>query len=258
MRLLAFCLAFATALLAANQRLYLKDGDYQLVTEYEVKGDRVRYFSAEGKAWEEIPLELVDLKKTEKEAADKAASRAEMQRIEKEEDDAIRADKKLVSGVPEKPGVYMASGMVLMALTEIDAYTKENGALKILQRVAPGPMVPGKATILVDGKAAKFRITNPEPEFFFRLAAQERLSLIRLEVKKNERVVENVMIPQQQSDDTPVVEEQKTVDSFKKQYEPLLYKIWPQQPLPPGEYAIVEYTEGKMSPRVWDFGVDKK
>ena len=34
----------------------------------------------------------------------------------------------------------------------------------------------------------------------------------------------------------------------------VLYKIWPQQPLEPGEYAVVEYTEGKGNTQIWDFG----
>src|ERR1700691_5056879 len=45
---------------AANQRLVLKDGSYQVVTKYQKVGDRVRYFSAERGQWEELPEKLVD------------------------------------------------------------------------------------------------------------------------------------------------------------------------------------------------------
>ena len=55
-RFLIFFLAFAA--FAANIKLYLKDGDSHLVREYEVKGDRVRYYSVERGDWEEIPLAL--------------------------------------------------------------------------------------------------------------------------------------------------------------------------------------------------------
>ena len=34
-----------------------------------------------------------------------------------------------------------------------------------------------------------------------------------------------------------------------------LYKIWPKQPLLPGEYAIVEFSEGKMNMQIWDFAM---
>jgi hypothetical protein len=47
------------------------------------------------------------------------------------------------------------------------------------------------------------------------------------------------------------------VATFKKQYGPQLHKVWGELPLEPGEYALVEYTEGKINVRVWDFAVDK-
>ena len=37
-----------------------------------------------------------------------------------------------------------------------------------------------------------------------------------------------------------------------------LYKIWPKAPLPPGEYAVVEYTPGKLNMQIWDFAVKPK
>ena len=93
-------LAFlATSAFAANVRLYLKDGDYQMAREYEVKGDRVRFLSAERGNWEEIPLELVDLKKTEKEAAAKQAEKSKEARESQENCELAREQERtLASG----------------------------------------------------------------------------------------------------------------------------------------------------------------
>jgi len=254
LRRLLLLVTLAVTASAANVRLYLKDGDYQMVREYKVDGDRVKFLSTDRGEWEEIPLELVDLKKTEKESGDKIAALAETLRIEKAEEDAVKADRKQVLSVPEMPGPYLVDGAKLTPLVEAKVTIEDSKARRILQVLAPAPIIAGKSTVTIEGKAATFRIKKADPEFYFRLAEEERFVIIKLDPKKNERVVEIVTIlPNEEG----TFEDQKQVAVFKKQYGPQLHKLWGEKPLEPGEYAVVEYTEGKVNIRVWDFAVDK-
>jgi hypothetical protein len=117
--LLALLLAFLLVLPAPAQdlsrRLILKDGSYQLVTKYEVKGDRVRYMSAERNEWEELPESLVDWPATEKYEKDRAAGASvpEAAQLDKEIEQERALEEEQLPQVapglrlPEPSGVFL-------------------------------------------------------------------------------------------------------------------------------------------------------
>lgn len=92
---------FAVAAFAANIKLYLKDGGFHVVREYKVEGDRINYYSVERSQWEEIPLELVDLKRTESEVAERQSALSEETKVVAEEEKAIREARAEVAKIPK-------------------------------------------------------------------------------------------------------------------------------------------------------------
>ena len=240
-------IAFATTI-----KLYLKDGTYQLASEYKVEGDRVKFLSTDRGEWEEIPLSLVDLEKTkevfkqrEEEVRQDAAS------LDAEEK-AEREARKEVERVPVEQGVYLIDGEKLTAVKAGESKVVTNKRRSVLKAMSPIPLVPGKATLELDGLRAPLSIANREPQFYIRLSNEERFGIVRLSEHKGNRVVEKLTIVPVANE---TVEEPDLLETFRKQVGEGLYKIWPSKPLDPGEYAVVEYTEGKVNMQVWDFSV---
>jgi hypothetical protein len=255
-RVVLLLLVFAALVFGETFKLFLRDGDYHLVREYQVQGDRVRYYSTERGDWEEIPVSLVDLDRTEKARARKNAAAQEEKREEAEEDAAARALRLEIASIPPDAGAYYrtdAKAIPLDAAQYQIVTDKKRQTLKIL---SPIPLVAGKASVVIQGEHSKFIVHEDRPNFYFRPDKEERFGIVRVTPKKNVRVVENLSI-------LPVVnaaqQDRQQVEVFQQQLQGTLYKVWPEKPLEPGEYAVVQFdddpekSKDELELYVWDF-----
>src|SRR5260370_40176225 len=237
---------------AATVKLYLKDGSYQLVREYKVEKDRVRFFSSDRGEWEEIPVELVDLEKTQTEIKQRDEARREEAAAVDAEEKAEREARREVERVPVGAGVYLVEDEKQVTLKPGESKVVTNKRRRLLKAISPIPLVPGKATVELDGPHSSAGTANREPEFYIRLSDEERFGIVRLAAHNGNRVVEKVTIVPVANEN---VEEPDLVETFRKQSGDLVYKICPSKPLEPGEYAVFEYTKDKMNMQLCDFFV---
>jgi hypothetical protein len=149
------------------------------------------------------------------------------------------------------PGIYWLKGDELEPLQQSETKIVTNRRRSVLKALAPIPVVSGKATLEIDGPASVNVVRGERPEFFLRLSLEERFELVKLtESKDHNRIVERwTIIPVTKE----VMQEHEQIPTFRLQVADGLYKIWPQKPLPPGDYAFIQWTEGKGNTQVWDF-----
>ena len=145
------------------KRLILKDGSYQLVNRYEVKGDRVRYQSAERNEWEELPSSLVDWPATEKYEKDRTtAAIPEAAALDKEKDAETEAELSHLPQVapglrlPEASGVFLLDNFQgqpqLVELQQSEGDVDHNTKANLLRGVIP--MAGAKRTVELEGEHA--------------------------------------------------------------------------------------------------------
>jgi hypothetical protein len=239
---------------AANLKLYMTDGTYHIVREYQVQTDRVHFYSVERSQWEDIPLEMVDLKRTSSEVAERQAKQNADSKIIEQEEKVERELEKETSRIPRDPGAYWLEGNQAKVIKLAESTVHTNKGRSVLAKLSPIPMVSGKGTLELQGVHSANVFTNPEQELFLQLSETERFGICKLTVKGTVRIVENLTFMPVTKE---TVEELAMVESFQKQLAPSgLYKIWPKEPYPAGEYAVVEYTEGKMNIQIWDFAIN--
>ncbi len=245
------------------KKLILTDGSFQLVQSYEIKGDRVRYYSVERSVWEELPSSLVDWNATRKaEAEDTTQEQAVVEKLKAEE-----AAKRVISidvdasievapglFLPPGEGVFVLDGKAVLPLTQAEADIKTNKGRVLEQVLVPIPIVPGRRTVFLAGPHAKFRITNREPEFYMRTAdgREPKIELIQAQIYRNTRQIEYLdqYFAQQTS-------KRKTLLLQSWPVAKGVYRFTLGQLLEPGEYAIAEILDRQdVNLFLWDLGVD--
>lgn len=241
-------------LLGDNFRLHLKDGTWHQVSEYKVEADRVRYYSIERSDWEEIPADLVDLKKTESERHAVIESAKKTAAADDAEEKFEREQARLLSLIPMNAGVYYLDGDTVLTVKQAESKIATSKKRSILKAMTPVPIVAGKATIELDGERSAFVVRESRPTFWFHLSAYERFGIVRCQPKKDVRIVEKWNIMPVSNE---VTTDRENIEIFRQQVGNELYKIWPQEPLTPGEYAVIQFSEGERNTQIWDFRVEK-
>ena len=247
-----------------GKKLVLKDGTFQIVREYQVIGDRVRYYSVERSQWEEIPSSMVDWPATRKAAA-QPSDRAEQaialaHRVDLEEHPGnldVDAGTGLPPGVllPSGDGMFVFNGKSVSPIKTHLAKSKLDKGRFIAKVLVPVPVVSTKYTISLDGKHAPSQIAYPEPLFFYRTndGTEPRLRLIHAKLKGDHREIEYLsnFFGEKKTDANEIPLDIETVT-------PDTYRIMAKQDLEPGEYVLAMIDPGQgIDLYVWDFGIDK-
>lgn len=175
---------------ARNHRLILKDGSYQLVRQYTIVGDRVRYLSLERGEWEEMPSSLVDWDATAKwerdhaKAADEGASNGgdtspgmkEAEDVDKEAADERALEKarmpEVAAGLelPDQDSVFVLDtyegtpALVELMPNDLDVDMKERKGLRTLN-----PLAMSKLRMELNGQHAKVHLHVNDPTIFISL-----------------------------------------------------------------------------------------
>jgi hypothetical protein len=250
--------------LPTGKKLMLKDGSFQLVREYEVDGDRVRYFSIDQRDWEEIPASLVDWDATRKTAADEAQRKAALIAKVHAAEVARRADAMDVDAsieiatnvfLPPGDGLFEFDGKAVYPLTQAEADMKFSKTQMLKQVLIPVPIVPTRHTISLRGTRAKFRLKSTQTEFYMRTAdgREPQLDLIRAKVHGDKRDLENLdeLFKEQAATGKISIPIQRWEIAHG------VYRFTLGASLEPGEYAMAEVVQGgATSLYFWDFGVD--
>ena len=182
--------------LAHNHRLILKDGSYQIVREYQILGDRVRYMSLErGGEWEELPYDLVDWDATKKweqqhtgpyqgpeEASPGMKEAEELDKEEAAERNEMKARMPEVAKgleLPDSDGVFVLDyylgtpELVELVPSDLGLNQKSRKGLATMN-----PLAGSKATLELQGTHAKVHLHVNDPAIYLSLEGQDEVEQV--------------------------------------------------------------------------------
>jgi hypothetical protein len=250
--------------LPRGKKLILKDGSVQLVREYQVMDDKVRFYNTERSQWEEMPVALVDWDATRQSETDqKKGDAALLSTVHKQEQARrimpldVDASLEAAPGVfiPPGEGLFVYDGKSVLRLTQAQADNKLDKAKAVEQVLVPIPIVPSRRNLSIPRPHAEVRVKNEQPEFYMRTAdaREPNMLLIRAKVHGDSRLIENVDTYLQVISKT----KRNEVVAQRWQIAQGVYRFTIGQSLEPGEYVFTEIVKGEgTNLYVWDFGVD--
>ena len=281
-----FLLAVSSALSQQlAKRLILTDGTYQLATKWEIKGERVRYLSAERNEWEEVPNSMVDWAATDKYEKDRATGKPtpEAVALDKELEAERQADEARSPHVapglrlPDDGGVILLDTFQtqpqLVELQQSSGELNKNMKGNIL-RATINPIAGSKQIIELPGSHAKIQAHVTVPAIYVNLEQQDQLNKATQIAEKPRKsncpgtgfasyICKAPTKTSVRSETSKIAfygkvsQEQNVVTTTASRITGGWVKITPSGDLEPGEYAVIELL-GKdgMNLYVWDFGVN--
>lgn len=288
------CLATSISISAQqlSKRLILKDGSYQLATRWEIKGDRVRYLSAERNVWEEVPEELVDWKATSKFEQDRATGAPNPEAVEVDKELAAEHAEQEAKTPQVAPGLHLPDSAPFLLLDTFQnqpqlvelqqnggEVNRNRGQNMVRAMIIPIPITSSKQTIEIEGLHATVQAHTTLPSIYINLSFEQgladsnappqgtqrpqqpqqpeqpwdRFHIVHAKAKDGKRIVGVIKVnPLGKATQT-----QNLVTTTCQQLSGDWVKVTPSTALEPGEYAVVELLgHDGMNTYVWDFGVN--
>ncbi|MBZ5656443.1 MAG: hypothetical protein LAO56_14335 [Acidobacteriia bacterium] len=278
------------------KRIILKDGSFQSVTKYEIKGERVHYFSAERGEWEDVPKSLVDWDATEKyeQGRLQGAPAPEAIQLDKELEAEQKAEDARSPHVapglrlPDDGGIFLLDTFQnepqLAELQQSGGELNKNMKTNIL-RATINPLASAKQTIELPGEHAKIQSHTSVPSIYINVEGDPGSEGAPSKIALGGEVPapsdsKNQSAPLSPTDRFKIIRAEVkggkrvaggikiAVTGKMKADERFVaatvtpmtggwVKLTPTEPLPSGEYAVAEML-GKegMNLYVWDFGVN--